>query len=476
MRKLLALAVVAGLLMVAACDTEDTTAPTVSIVVPVNGDTLAPGTVTIKAVANDNEGVTKVEFHVGATKIGEDATSTADTFDVSWTAAEGAYTLKAVAWDAADNSKESSISVTIQTGGSGTGPTHHSQNIVGGDSVWYPSGNPHIVDNTINIRENGKLTVKPGCIVKFEQDAAFVVGQSSAGELVAVGTADSIITFTSNNATPNAGDWKGFDFYGQTRSTTHLSYCDINYACWPSYGAINFEDVQSIGIDHTTIHNSSKYGIWFSEDGGYISGFTGNTIKDCAEYPIWIHAGKLSMLSGGNTITGTGNYNKIYVNGGNVTENGTWVNQGVPYFLASRVMVGSSGGARLTIAKGTTVQLGNDVNLTIGSSVPGGLIADSVTFTSSASSPQKGDWTGIWFYPECTDAECQLTNCDIGYGGSDGYGNIWLENAVPTITGCSIHDSKSWGIYEDGTEYPVPDSLLGHNTFANNDSGDVYHP
>ncbi len=473
MRKLLALAVVAGLLMVAACDTADTTKPTVTFAYPTNGATVGVGSVAIKVVATDNKEVVKVEFYDGTTKIGEDATANADTFDVSWTSTAGAHTLKAVASDAAANTGEALIAVTV---GGSAGPTQHSQDIVGGDSIWYASGNPHIVENTINIYQNGKLTIKPGCIVEFKTGAGFVVGHTTSGELVAVGTVDSIITFTSNNTTPNPGDWSGFDFYDQTRTSTRLSYCDINYGCYLGYAAVNIEGAQTIGIDHTTIHNSSNWGIWFGDRGGYITGFTGNTITGCAKYPIYGYPDNISKLSGSNTLTGNGNgFDAIWLGSGTVAETGTWVNQGVPYFLAASASVGSSSGAYLTIEKGSTVQLGTGVSISIGYSVAGGLIADSVTFTSSATSPQKGDWEGIWFYGTSTDAQCRLTGCSIGYGGAT-YSNVWIEDAVPTITGCSIHDSKTWGIELHGSEYPDPDSLLAHNTFSANDSGNVHRP
>jgi hypothetical protein len=427
--------------------------------------------VTIKAVATDNKGVGKVEFFDGATKVGEDATGNADTFDISWTATAGAHTLKATAHDAADNTADNTISVTV---GGSAGPTEHSQNIVGGDSIWYPSGNPHIVLNDIDIYQNGKLTILPGCLVKFATGAGFRVGQGTAGELQAVGTVDSMIMFTSNNATPNPGDWEGFDFYDQTRTSTKLSYCDINYGCYPNYAAINIEGDQTIGIDHTTIHNSSNWGIWFGEDDAYITGFTGNTITGCASYPIHAYPNRIGSLLGGNTLTGNGK-NAIYLRGGTVAETDTWPNQGVPYFIDGSLTIGSGSGAYLTIAKGTTVQLGSGDNITIGNSVSGGLIADSVTFTSSAGSPQKGDWEGIWFYPASTDAQCQLTRCDIGYGGAS-YSNMWIEDAKPIITGCNVHDSKTWGIELHGSDYPDPDSLLAHNTFAANDSGSVRRP
>ncbi|HTW91495.1 MAG TPA: Ig-like domain-containing protein [bacterium] len=482
MKKWLVLAAAAAALIVAACTTIDTTPPTVSIVVPVSGDTLAKGSIAIKALATDNKAVAKVEFYLDGSILGTDNVGGAgDTFRYTWadTAAQtaGSHTLAAKAYDNASTpNTTTSATVTIYIGGgSSTGETDHTEDITGGDSTWYPSGNPHVVMNTIHINQNGRLIVKPGCIVKFATDAGFAVGNQSAGELDAVGTAESTITFTSNNTTPNSGDWTGFDFYDQTRASTHLSYCDINYGCYPNWAAVILEGDQTIGIDHTTIHHSSKYGIELNSAGAYITGFTGNTITACDSNPIFSYPGKLSMLQGGNTLTGNGK-NAIFVYGGDVAETGTWLNQGVPYFLSDNVYVSSSSGAYLTIAKGTTVQCGTGVHITVGNNLPGGLIADSVTFTSSATSPQKGDWYGIWFYPECTDAQCQLTRCNIGYGGGDIEGDIWLRDAKPNITGCSIHDSKGWGVDCEGPEFPDPDSLLAHNTFANNDSGSVLHP
>lgn len=483
MKKWLALAATAVVLVIAACTTADTTPPTVNIVYPANGETLAAGSITIKAVATDNKAVAKVEFYVDNALKGTDQTGGAgDTYRYVWSAAAeqtpGSHALKAIAYDDASTPNTATSTTTMYISGAGT---EHTADIVGGDSIWYPAGNPHIVKSYLQIYQNGRLIIKPGCIVKFEQDAGFEVGNTTAGELDAVGTADSVITFTSNNPTPNPGDWKGFDFYPMTRTTTQLSYCDINYGCYSGYAAVNIEGAQTIGIDHTTIHNSTKYGIWINDHAGYITGFTGNTITACDSYPIYTHADKLDKLSGGNTITGNGagvEGNVICVDGGTVSETGTWVNQGAPYFLGDDVSIGSSSGAYLTIAKGTTVQLKQTMSISVGNTVAGGLIADSVTFTSSTSSPQKGDWDGIWFYDQSTDAQCQLTRCNIGYGSSEPYGNVWIENAVPTITGCSIHDSKTWGIFLSGDtlQLPNPDSLLAHNTFANNDSGSVHRP
>jgi parallel beta-helix repeat protein len=483
-RSLIPVALAAVILLGAACVTSDKTNPVVSIVFPANGATVAKGSIEIKAVATDNKAVTKVEFYIGGTLKGTDNVGGAgDTFRYTWSDTAGQvvgqnYSLVAKAYDKAENDASSTaVSITIAGGGGGTGPTEHSQDIVGGDSIWYPSGNPHIVTRKLDIGDNGKLTIMPGCIVKFATGAGFVVGSMSAGELQAVGKpgADSMIYFTSNAATPNPGDWDGFDFFGSTRTTTRFSYCDINYGGYADYGAISLDWGGTIKMDHTTIRNAPKYGIWAGDFSGYIDGFTGNTITACGSYPIYIGAANMSKMTSGNTLTGNA-IDAIYLSSGAVTETGTWLNHGVPYVLGTNLDIGADAGPVLTIESGTTLKFASGNHLALGYTVPAGLIANNVTFTSASASPQEGDWTGISFWGASIDAQCRLTNCTIAYGGGDEYGNVYIDDAVPTVTGCTIRDSKGWGVYLESSEYPDPDTLLANNTFSNNRLGDVRRP
>jgi hypothetical protein len=483
MRKWIALAAAAGLLMIAACDTADTTAPTVSIVSPADGATVNKGVIVIKAIATDNKAVNRVEFYIdGNLRVVDNVGGAGDTFHYTWwdTAGQAAghsYSLVAKAYDKAENTKSSAtVTITI-AGGGGTGPTHHNSDIASGDSVWYASGNPHIVEQRLAIGDNGKLTIMPGCIVKFAAGAGFTVGNTTSGELIAIGKVDSIIYFTADATTPNPGYWAGFDFFGETRATTRFSYCDINYGGSADYGAINLDWGGTIQMDHTTIKNALKYGIYAGDFTGYIQGFTANTITACGSYPICMGAADMSNMTSGNTLTGNG-IDAIYISGGAITETGTWRNHGVPYVLAASLDIGADAGPVLTIETGATLKFTSGHWLALGYTVPAGLIADGVTFTSASSSPQQGDWNGIWFYGSVTDAQCRLTNCTIAYGGGDDYSNIWMEDAKPTITNCSIHDSKGWGIYLSGAEYPNPDSLefSQGNTFSNNLLGNVYRP
>jgi poly(hydroxyalkanoate) depolymerase family esterase len=95
----------------------DTTPPTVSITFPTAGATVA-GAVTITAVASDDIGVTRVEFLIDGTVVGQGVSARqAGPFEYSWntsTWATGAHTLATRAYDAAGNTATSAtVSVTV---------------------------------------------------------------------------------------------------------------------------------------------------------------------------------------------------------------------------------------------------------------------------------------------------------------------------------------------------------------------------
>jgi len=93
----------------------DTMLPTVSITSPVNGATVSC-VINVNVDATDNVGVDRVELYVGLVKKGTD-TSVPYSFQLDTTAMSGSRTLKAKALDAAGNSKEHSVTVTIATCG-----------------------------------------------------------------------------------------------------------------------------------------------------------------------------------------------------------------------------------------------------------------------------------------------------------------------------------------------------------------------
>ncbi len=86
--------------------------PTVSVTAPSNGATVS-GSITFSATASDNNSISKVSFYIGSTKIADDYNSAYQTSFDTAAYANGSYQLKAVAYDSAGQTAESSISVTI---------------------------------------------------------------------------------------------------------------------------------------------------------------------------------------------------------------------------------------------------------------------------------------------------------------------------------------------------------------------------
>jgi hypothetical protein len=98
----------------------DTTAPTVNVTAPAASASLS-GTVDVTASASDSSGVSKVEFYVDGALADTD---TASPFVFTWNTAgvaNGAHTLMAKAYDAANNlSTDNDTSVTVSNASGGT--------------------------------------------------------------------------------------------------------------------------------------------------------------------------------------------------------------------------------------------------------------------------------------------------------------------------------------------------------------------
>lgn len=94
----------------------DNTKPNISITEPIN-NSLLNGTINIKATANDVNGISKVEFYVGSSPIGEDDSSP---YEISWdskSVSDGVHIITAKAYDVANNTNTASITVNIDNTG-----------------------------------------------------------------------------------------------------------------------------------------------------------------------------------------------------------------------------------------------------------------------------------------------------------------------------------------------------------------------
>jgi len=118
------------------------------------------------------------------------------------------------------------------------------------DTVWMLVDSPFIVINNVTVPPGVTLTIEPGVEVKFGGKFSINV----QGKLVAVGTEDRTITFTSNKHEGEAGDWVGINFSNVSDSS--LSHCVVKYAV---HGII--VESSSLTISYCEIIENLKSGI-----------------------------------------------------------------------------------------------------------------------------------------------------------------------------------------------------------------------
>jgi parallel beta-helix repeat protein len=281
-----------------------------------------------------------------------------------------------------------------------------------------------------------------------------------------------MITFTSNLGDPAAGDWDGIIFDECTIDReTLLDHCLIEYGGENGKGNV-YCRYASPTITNCTIRDSSTYGVYSTGDG--FTEFSNNTITSNALHPLSVDGEYVRTLGSGNTLTGNTNEG-IRVAGHRIYTTGIWLNQGVPYIIATDLDIGGDSYPEITIEPGNALKFEPSRGIRVGYSSYGygALLAEGtadsmITFTTNFPYPAPGKWDGITFSKYTLDAVAILDHCLIEYGGGNGKGNIYCYYASPTITNCTITNSSHWGIYLDHSNPTMAD-----NEFADNVDGDI---
>ena len=156
--------------------------------------------------------------------------------------------------------------------------------ILGGkvSGVWTAEESPYIVESDIEIERDDKLVIQPGVRVRFARGAGLKVYEG--GSLMAEGTKDSMIVFTSNKASPSPGDWDGIYLSG-TEHKAILKYCQIEYAevgikCTAyASGCSSYDNYSK--IMNCVIRYSEGEGIYCIALGSQIAGCTIPRVGNC---------------------------------------------------------------------------------------------------------------------------------------------------------------------------------------------------
>jgi parallel beta-helix repeat protein len=126
------------------------------------------------------------------------------------------------------------------------------------DTIWTLVDSPFIISNEITVCSNATLTIEPGVQVRF--GGFFNI--NIEGRLIAEGTENKVIRFTSNQLEPETGAWGTLNFNSIQESS--LSNCIIEYGL----NGITVENGR-VNIQECIIRYNSENGVTILD--GYVN-------------------------------------------------------------------------------------------------------------------------------------------------------------------------------------------------------------
>jgi large repetitive protein len=343
------------------------------------------------------------------------------------------------------------------------------------NTLWLAS-KVYYIDGIIGVSNGATLTIEPGTVIKFSSSGTLEVGYSENATLIASGTPDKPITFTSSAQNPTPGAWEYIYFGENALQNSILNYCIIEYAGKdPWYGAMQI-DGSKISVTNCTFRsNSGAQTIHVrltNADNAFVA-FSGNIFTGNSGHAIRIPCAYLQSLGSNNAITCQAGYG-IEIWGVLEQSAITIAKQTVPYYVESNNVIYVYG--NLTISPGAVIKFAANSNIEISGTNSRinavGTATERIVFTTTASSPAAGAWAGIYIAEEAA-SNCILSYCDISYAGKDSWarGALSIRNKTVTVSNCNISHSQQFGIYLMGTA-ALSGSSTG-NVFTNCTSGNT---
>ncbi len=188
------------------------------------------------------------------------------------------------------------------------------------------------VDFTIDcfIRVDDKLRIEPGVVIAFDQGAGIYFKEKSSFNLE--GTAEKPIVLTGKEETK--GYWRGIHSKSSHQNNA-MRYVQLQYAGNDAKAGLEINRENSnLTLEHCTFSENKNYGMVVNDDVG--KDVNNISIKNCTftknDIPFKTHVSRLRMFDGSNNFSGnTKDY--IYLDGGILRGDATWVKLDVPYFL-----------------------------------------------------------------------------------------------------------------------------------------------
>ncbi len=307
----------------------------------------------------------------------------------------------------ADPSRTNAYNGIFVTGGELTVP-----------AVWHGTEVPYVVSAPLQVLQS--LTLRPGAIVKFAIGAHMRTG--AGGRIDAAGTAASRIFFTSirddarggdtngdGDATaPSRGDWGGIMLYDGTGSV--FRNCDFRHGGIDGGACLYIQGTSGTIVDGC---------VFAGNDGGLDANRAGrgtvvvNNSFYGNDIPLVINSlfdvDDTNLFHDPACPSRRNTHNGIFYRGDDITETRRWSATEVPFVIPWTLRVL----ATLTVGPDVVLKFGPGQALCVYNRQGFGALAASpeARFTSirddallgdtngdaAATSPQDGDWNGVWF-------------------------------------------------------------------------------
>jgi len=340
------------------------------------------------------------------------------------------------------------------------------------EDMTFKSGETYLIDGSIRVG-NATLTFEPGSVIKFTEGSYFDFSywDNEDAKVLAIGTPELPIIFTSANSTPNNSDWDGFRFY-KGANNCEFEHCVFEYGGGSSYLGMIYIEETEVSFKNCIFQHSENIGIIMQTNASF-SAFDGNILRDIEDYPISCRALNISSISGNNTYDT--HLGILVPDDEELNKSGDylWTNQGVPYYQEGTLRIGSEGqGVNLTIEPGVHIKFMENAmwdvaywNNDYATIIANGTDEDPIFFTSANINASSGDWRGIYLYDGANN--CSFDFCSFQYAGRDSYqGILTIEESTVSLTNCLFKNSISNGI---SLKKDADFSQFGGNHFADID-------
>ena len=136
------------------------------------------------------------------------------------------------------------------------------------NTTWNIAGSPYLVTGSIVVFPNRTLTIEPGVEVIVTADNTFNTGNfiylEVRGSLIANGTSNAPIVFTSTDTTTGFYNWEGIRIKGSQGGTVQMNHFELHNT-W--YGIYN--DISQPGVSYVfdeCYFRSNQYGLQLNAD------------------------------------------------------------------------------------------------------------------------------------------------------------------------------------------------------------------